>query len=384
MRKKICFVTTVSATIKAFLLDLAQYLVENCDFDVTFICGRDESMFEFTSEHVHYIPIKMKRGFSMDGLSVVIQLYRIFRKEKFDIVQYSTRNAATYGSIAAKLAGVKCRLYCQWGMMFVAMKGLKRVILKMDEKLICLLSNVIEVESHSMYDDAIRYGIYTPEKASIIWNGSACGVDLDKYLVQNKPLWRKEIREKYGVEDNAVVFGYCGRITRDKGLNELFQAFRCVLESRSAYLFIIGSYDNAETIQPELMNWAHSCPNVIFTGFTREVSKHYSALDVFTSLSYREGFGLVVIEAAAMGVPGIVTNVIGQRDTIEDGITGISVPGHDVEHVVEAMAYFIDNPNKAKEMGIAARKNVEQKYEQKELFRRLAEHRCQLLNEGMN
>ena len=208
MRKKICFVTTVSATIKAFLLDFAQYLVENCDFDVTFICGRDESMFEFTSEHVHYIPIKMKRGFSTDGFSVVIQLYRIFRKEKFDIVQYSTRNAATYGSIAAKMAGVKCRLYCQWGMMFVAMKGLKRVILKMDEKLICLLSNVIEVESHSMYDDAIRYEIYTPEKASIIWNGSACGVDLDKYLVQNKPLWRKEIREKYGVEDTAETKRY--------------------------------------------------------------------------------------------------------------------------------------------------------------------------------
>jgi glycosyltransferase involved in cell wall biosynthesis len=103
---------------------------------------------------------------------------------------------------------------------------------------------------------------------------------------------------------------------------------------------------------------------------------------VFTSLSYREGFGLVVIEAAAMGVPGIVSDALGQRDTIEHMKTGYLVRTHSVEDVVEAMNFFIANPEKVQEMGVTARKVVEEQYEQKELFRRLAEHRNQLIEEA--
>ena len=182
------------------------------------------------------------------------------------------------------------------------------------------------------------------------------------------------------------MFGYCGRITRDKGLNELFAAFKLGVENKNqkkeTYLLIIGSNDHAETINPELFAWAKSSPYVKFTGYTDNVPKYYSALDVFTSLSYREGFGLVVIEAAAMGVPGIVSDALGQRDTIEHGKTGYSVRTYHAEDVVEAMNYFIEHPEKAKEMGINARKVVEEKYEQKELFKRLAEHRNLLIEQN--
>ena len=383
MRKKICFCTTIGGTIKAFLIDLSNYLVEHENYDVTWISGEDESLFKYTNEHIHYIPLKMKRGIAMDGIKVIWQMYRIFRREKFDIVQYSTRNAGTYASTASWMAGIKTRLYCQWGMMFIALKGLKRALLKLDEKLIVSLSTVVESESFSMYESAIKHSIYKPEKASVVWYGSACGVNLDKYILSNKPSWRKEIRQKYGISEDARVFGYCGRITRDKGLNELFAAFKLVVENKNqkkeTYLLIIGSNDHAETINPELFAWAKSSPYVKFTGYTDNVPKYYSALDVFTSLSYREGFGLVVIEAAAMGVPGIVSDALGQRDTIEHGKTGYSVRTYHAEDVVEAMNYFIEHPEKAIEMGINARKVVEEKYEQKELFRRLAEHRNLLI-----
>lgn len=383
MRKKICFVTTLSGAIKSFLLDLSHYLVEKENYDVTFICSEDPSLYEYTNDNIHYIPVKMKRGIAFDGISAIYKLYKIFRREKFDIVQYSTRNGGTYASIAAWMARIKTRLYCQWGMMFVALKGFKRALLKWDEKMIVKLSTDIESESFSMYNLAIKHGIYKPEDAMVVWNGSACGVKLEKYVLEDKAVWRKEVREEYGISENALVFGYCGRITRDKGLNELFAAFKKVIENLSvdkeAYLMIIGRNDHAETIDQDLFSWAKSSPYVKFTGFTNNVPKYYSALDVFTSLSYREGFGLVVIEAAAMGVPGIVTDVIGQVDTIEHMKTGYSVPGHDVDHVVEAMNYFIDNPEKAVDMGINARKTVEEKYEQKELFRQLAAHRDQLI-----
>lgn len=380
MRKKICFAVTLAGTYKSFLLELSHYLINECDYDVTVICHKDDSMKELAGEHLHYIPVKMKRGLSLDGVRAIWKMYRVFKKEKFDIVQYSTRNAGTYASVAAWLAGIKCRLYCQWGMMFIALKGFKRFLLWLDEKIITRLSTVIESESFSMYETAISHGVYKREKASVIWNGSACGVNIAKYEMPKKESWRDEIRQKYGIDKDTCVFGYCGRITRDKGMNELFSAFREVLKKRSAYLMIIGSYDNPETINQELFNWAKSCSRVIFTGRTNEVPKYYSALDVFMSLSYREGFGLVVIEAAAMGVPGIVSDALGQRDTIEDRITGIIVPTKNVDKVVDAMVSCIDNPAKVKEMGITARKNVEEKYDQQELFRRLAEHRNQLIS----
>ena len=385
MRKKICFCTTIGGTIKSFLVDLSNYLVEYDNYDVTWISGEDESLFDYTNEHIHYIPLKMKRGIALDGPKVIWQMYRIFKREKFDIVQYSTRNAGTYASIAAWMAGIKTRLYCQWGMMFIALKGFKKALLKLDEKLVVSLSTVVESESFSMYETAIKHGIYKPEKASVIWNGSACGVNLDRYIMANKPTWREEVRKELEISKDARVFGYCGRITRDKGLNELFAAFKTVVEDKNrktdVYLLIIGRNDHAETINPELFAWAKSSPSVKFTGYTINVPKYYSALDVFTSLSYREGFGLVVIEAAAMGVPGIVSDALGQRDTIEHGKTGYSVRTYHAEDVVEAMNYFIEHPEKAIEMGINARKVVEEKFEQKELLRRLAEHRNLLIEQ---
>jgi len=374
-KKKICFCVTISGTYKAFLLDLSHYLIEKHNYDVTVICDTDESMYELTNENLHYIPVKMTRGLSLDGIGVIFRLYKIFKREKFDIVQYSTRNAGTYASIAAWMAGIKCRLYCQWGMMYIALKGFLRFLLWLDEKIITHISTVIESESFSMYETAISRGIYKKDKASVIWNGSACGVNITKYEMPKKAAWREEIRQKYGIEKDACVFGYCGRITRDKGMNELFAAFKELLKTRSAYLMIIGGYDNPETIDQKLFNWAKECPQVVFTGRTNEVPKYYSALDVFMSLSYREGFGLVVIEAAAMGVPGIVSDALGQRDTIDNQETGLLVRTKNVDDVIKAMETCIEHPEKVIEMGVKARKCVEEKYDQQELFRQLAEHR---------
>ena len=382
MRKKICFCTTIGSTI-GFVTELSKYLVEHENYDVTWIAGDDERLNKYVGEHIHFIPLRMKRGISFDGPLVIWKMFRIFRREKFDIVQYSTRNAGTYASIAAWMAGIKVRLYCQWGMMFIALKGFKRALLKWDEKLIVSLSTVVESESFSMYETAIKHGIYKPEKASVIWNGSACGVNLDRYILANKAEWRKEVRQEFGIGKDARVFGYCGRITRDKGLNELFAAFKEIIDNpdrnTEVYLMIIGRDDHSETIDPILFAWAKTSPFVKFTGYTNNVPRYYSALDVFTSLSYREGFGLVVIEAAAMGVPGIVSDALGQRDTIEHMKTGYLVRTYSIDDVVQAMSFFIEHPEKASEMGVRARAIVEEKYEQRELLRQLAEHRNQLI-----
>lgn len=387
MRKKICFVTTLAGTIESFLLDLTDYLVEHEEYDVTFISDTSDLLLKYTNEHIHYIPVPMKRGLSLDGPKAIVRLYKIFYREKFDIVQYSTKNAGTYASVAAWMAKVPCRLYCQWGMMFAALKGFKRALLKLDEKIICGRSTVIEVESNSVRNKAIECGIYKPEKASVIWNGSACGVKLENYDLSKREQWRHEVRAKYNIPCDAVVFGWCGRITRDKGHNELFAAFREIVKNnKNTRLLMVGAYDNVETIDKELFIWAQNCPEVIFTGRVprEEVQVMYSAMDVFCSLSYREGFGLVVIEAAAMQLPGIVTDSLGQIDTHENMVTGLTVRRMCVPDVISAMQFYIDNPDKCIEMGIKARKEVEEKYEQKELLKRLAAHRNELIGNQAN
>lgn len=200
--------------------------------------------------------------------------------------------------------------------------------------------------------------------------------------MDNRDKWRAEVRKQYGIPEDSVVFGWCGRITRDKGHNELFEAFREINKTdKSARLLMVGDYDNVETIDKELFEWTKACPEVVFTGRVPfdMVQNMYSAMDVFCSLSYREGFGLVVIEAAAMGLPGIVTDVPGQMDTIESNVTGISVHDHDVKTVVDAMKFYINNPVRLKEMGKEARKQVEEKYDQKVLFEKLAKHRNEII-----
>ncbi len=382
--KKICFVTTISITIKAFLLDFARYLVENHGYDVTFICDTDESFSQYCTRHIHYIPVKMKRGISFDGLSTIIKLTKIFKEQKFDIVQYATPNASVYASTAARIAGIKNRLYTHWGSRYMGFEGgIGYYIFKTLEKVTCKNSTTVETESFSLLDFSVKDGLYSKEQASVIWNGSACGVKLEDYDLTQRKGWRKRIREKYNIPEDCVVFGWCGRITRDKGHNELFEAFKLLNGSyKNARLLMVGRYDDAETINRELLKWAEDCKEVIFTGSVPndQVPMMYSAMDVFCSLSYREGFGLVVIEAAAMGLPSIVTDVPGQIDTVIKDKTGLLVPARQVEPVVEAMQYYAINPEKIVEMGEDARKFIEENFEQKKLFKLLAEHRNNILH----
>lgn len=379
--KKICFVTTVSITIKSFLIELSKYLVENGDYDVTFICNTDESMYQYCTDRIHYIPVAMTRGVSFDGLKVIKQLKKIFQAEQFDIIQYSTPNASLYASIAAKQAGCENRLYCQWGIRYMGFeKGIKRAIFKFLEKKVCKNSTVIECESNSLYRFSVEEKLYPAQKASVVLHGSACGVNLDRYDLSQRETWRKELRARYGISDSTCVFGYVGRITQDKGINELLEAFRKVLQtSDDVRLMLIGTIDDSGSMNPELLNWAQSSPNVIFVDWTDKIQQYYCALDVFASLSYREGFGLVVIEAAAMELPAIVTNVPGQKDTITDGEEGVLVTVKNVDDVVSAMQFYIQNPEKRCVMGKKARKSVEEKYEQTKLFQALAHNRDLLI-----
>lgn len=377
--KKICFVTTVSITLKAFILETAKYIHNNTDWDITFLCDYDEDFANSLPEYIHYIPVSMERGISISGIKAMIEMEKIFKREKFDLIQYSTPNASLYASIAGKLAKVPVRLYCQWGMVFVGFTGIKRKIFKLEEKLVCKLSTWIEPDSKSNLDFAHSEGLYPENKGSVIWNGSACGVDLSKFDISKKSEYREKIREEYNIPQNAYVFGFVGRITRDKGINELLSAYK-QLKSEDTYLLMVGSEEIDENIDKSLFDWSKNDAHIVYTGRTNVVEQYLSAMDCYILPSYREGFGMGVVEAEAMGVPVIVTDIPGPTDAMIKNETGLIVKKADVDTLVDAMKKLLNDEQLCKIYGVNAVDFAKNNFEQKKLFEHILEDRKRLLN----
>lgn len=173
--KKICFITTVPGTLESFVIKTAEYLHNSGEFDVTFVCDADDRFAESLPDYIHYRPVPMKRGINLGGIKAIRQMKKLFKEEKFDIVQYSTPNASLYASIAAKSAKIPVRLYCQWGIVYVAFSGIKRKIFKCIEKKVCKLSTWIEPDSFGNLRFSRAEGLYNESKNSVI-EAEAMGV----------------------------------------------------------------------------------------------------------------------------------------------------------------------------------------------------------------
>lgn len=380
--KKICFVATVSMTLKAFVIDLAKYIHDHSDYEITFICNDDPVFAASLPEYIKFIPVPMERGISIGGIGAMMKMVKIFCQEKFDVVQYSTPNASFYASLAAWLAHVPVRLYCQWGMAYVGFQGAKRKIFKAIEKTVCTLSTWVEPDSHGNLDFCHAEGLYPAEKGSVIWNGSASGVDLKKFDITNRESWRKAKRQECGIPDNAFVYGFIGRITGDKGVNELFTAFRNVWKQNpNVYLMLVGNPEKADSVDADLYTWAEQETHVLFCGFTNVVEQYLSAMDVYVLPSYREGFGSAVIEAEAMGLPVIVTDIPGPTNAMLRDETGLVVPKKDTAALKEAMQKLLYNSQLCQKFGENGYKFASEKFEQNTLFGYILEDRKRLLGE---
>ena len=382
MPKKICFITTTPGTLEAFVFPLAEYLHTHTNWEITFITGMDEDYVNPLPEGVRVLKVHMHRGMCFDGMNAIRELKAIFKREKFDLVQYSTPNASLYASVAAKLSGVPVRLYCQWGIAYVGFHGLKRKVFKTIEKTVCRLSTWVEPDSRGNLRFSHEEGLYPEEKGSVIWNGSAAGVKLDKFDISQRNDWRMAIREKCGIPMDACVFGFIGRITRDKGVNELFAAYRQVLaEMPDSWLLVVGGTDKSGSMNEELLAWAKAESHVRFFDWTNVVEQFMSAMDVFILPSYREGFGAVVVEAESMGLPVIVSNIPGPTDGMREGETGLIVKKADVETLTEAMRRLGNDKELREKFAANARPFVENNFEQSELMRRIMEDRKHLMGD---
>ena len=378
--KKICFVTTIYGTYCAFLKSFATYLHETGEYDIYLICNEEDCIIDDIQDFVTYLPVKMDRGVSLSAFSSIRAITKIIKENKFDIVQYSTPNAAFYTSIAAKKAKVPVRLYCQWGIRYMGFEGWKRLLFKILEKITCDNSTYIEVESHNIRNFSLEEKLYTADRSCVIWNGSASGVNLKKFNASRNDEWRKEVRASLNINEDDVVFSFAARLTADKGINELLEAFlNLTKKHNNIKLIVMGGMDNEGSLNDNLMKESQASNNIVFTGNVPDVERYNGASDVFVSPSYREGFGLVVIEAEAMGIPAIVSNVPGQIDAIVPNETGLYCEVKSAKSLEEAMERLIIDADLRKTLGANAKKFVEENFEQTKLFSHLKEHRDQLV-----
>ncbi len=380
MALKICFNTTIFITLKTFLTKQSEYLVSQ-GWDVTWICGNEPPDKESVPTKVKLIVIPMKRGNDFFGAPrTVWLLFKHYKTEKYDIVQYSTPNASLYASIASRLAGIRIRVYGQWGIRYVAFGGFPRILYKQFEKMTCRNSTIIEPDSKSNLYFSGEERLYPVTKGRVIWNGSACGVDLKRFDIQKKDNWRRATRETLGYVENDIVIGFVGSIAKEKGLNELLKACQIIFSQKGNYrLLMVGYKESYHTIRPELREWLENSPWVTVLPPSNEIAQYMASMDIFSLPSYREGFGMVVVEAEAMGIPVIVSDVPGPIDGMQNGVTGLVVPVKNSEKLAEAISLLGNDDTKRLEFGKNAVTFVHEKFEQNEFLKKVVEDKVSLI-----
>lgn len=377
--KKICYITTVALSIRSFFIPQLKHLAEN-GYDVTVICSPDENLQRDLGETVKYIPLSIARGVSPMTLGrSIAELHKVFKREKFDIVQYSTPNAGFCASIAAKFAGVRIRNYHLMGLRYLGFGGIARKLFKMLEKISCTLSSHIECVTPSNLELCIKEKLFKPEKGTIVWNGSTGGVNMERFNVNCRRKWHDEIRNELGIGEDEFVFGFVGRLTRDKGVNEMLEAFRKIDDKSK--LLIVGVREGTDTLEPELWNYAEENDRVIILDFKNDIERYYSAMDLLLLPSYREGFGMVIAEAAAVGTPAIVSNIQGPIDVIDKGQTALTVEVRNAVDLRNKMEYIMHNPNILSNMSANCAEYIKEKFDSKVLNEKILERKDKLLGE---
>lgn len=381
-KPKIAILTTVSITIKAFYAGYVEAL-NKANIETTVICADDPDLRHFLPCETNFIPLEFTRVLNpLKDLKVLWQLFRIFRRERFDLVQYSTLKAALLGSIASFFARAPIRIYAVWGFYFEGQEGIKKILFRFLDKITCFLSTLISPDAHEMVDFAEKQGLTKRSKCEVILNGSACGVDLEQFNPQKNWHHREQMRSRLKIPLDSVVIGVFGRLTGDKGVNEIVAAFRQLTQQlNNVFLLVVGKQEEKDRLLPQTEQAIRNHPQIRTLGWQKTLLPYYATIDIFCLPSYREGFPQSPLEAQAMELPVVSTNVIGPRESVEDGETGFLVEPKSSKALIEPLKKLILDAELRKQMGQKGRGRIKQKFDSKDVIRAIVEHRLKLLSE---
>lgn len=369
MKRKFFIVTTIPNSLVFFE---GQYELLNKIYDVTAISSQKEKLKEFgNSRHLNTHFIHMEREISiLTDFIGLISFIKYFKSEKPYIVHGNTPKGSLLSMLAAWLTNVPVRIYMCHGLRYQGCTGLKRKLLMVMEWISCHCATKVMTVSKGVADVLLSDGI-SNKKPIIIWNGSVSGLNIEKFNPANFGD-HETLREQWGLTADNFVLTFVGRIVRDKGINELVNAFSVLSKKYSNMrLLLIGRIEDlGNPISNESKEEIEGNPAIIATGPQYNVPEFLSISDLFVFPSYREGFGLSVMEAGAMGVPAISTDIIGCNEVIEDGKTGLLIPAHSSDAIVHAVEKLYNNKELFNSIKSNCRLSVVERYEQKTLWKK--------------
>lgn len=318
-------------------------------------------------ENVKFHIVEMKRSISpIRDLMSIINMYRLLRKEKPYIIHSMTPKAGMVSMIASFFARVPHRIHTFTGLIFPTCTGLKKKILIGVDKITCLCSTKIIPEGKGVKDDLLNNSI-TKKQLAVIGNGNVNGIDTSHFsrdIISSTNL--NQLKAKLGIKVDEFVFLSVGRVVRDKGIIELITAFkRLSLMYPKLRLVILGDFErNLDPIPDEIEQEIINNKSIIYCGYENDVRPYFAISDVFVFPSYREGFPNVVLQAGAMEIPSIVTDINGSNEIIENGVNGLIIPSKDSSVLFEKMQHLYLNNNELIELKNNCRNIIVEKYEQ--------------------
>ena len=362
--KKIIRATTAPQSLTGFCTGLLRELSNKYEVVALSSPGPEMQVIE-EQEGVRTIAVPMERRISLlKDLKALCKLVRVFAKERPDMIHSMTPKAGLLCMVAAWVTRVPVRVHTFTGLVFPTAVGLKKRILMLTDKLTCACATHVIPEGEGVKSDLVNHHI-TKKPMKVLGYGNIRGVDMD-YYSRNA-----DVQAAAGGlrDESRFTFLYVGRIVRDKGINELVSAFQKLFQDfPQVRLVLVGAReDDLDPIPPSTVDVIERSENIFAVGRKEGVDllAWYAAADCFVFPSYREGFPNTVLEAGAMGLPCIVTDINGSREIITDGYNGLIVPPRDEEALNQAMRLMVDNPQERERMASVARERIAMRFEQK-------------------
>ena len=327
---KLIHVFSIFGTAESFFDGQFKYLTDQ-GYEIVVVSSDAPNTGAFCKRNgVRFVPLNIPRSVSPKAIAKAVKsICSLIRKEKADAVFGHTPVGSLCAMIAAKLCGVKNRVYYRHGLIYTTMQGLKRTIFKKEEEFVASLATSVINVSHSLSKLAVVDGLNKAEKQYVIGHGTCGGIDAHNIFNPslNDQDRLAELKEKFGLTDVDIIFGFCGRICNDKGIPELVDAFELFQKRHTdikTKLLFIGDFDIRDGISEEKKRQIESNENIVISGYIdkSDIPYYYSTLDVFVFPSHREGFGMCVVEASAMEKPILDSRSHGCIDAIVEHETG--------------------------------------------------------------
>jgi len=349
----------------------------NQKFEVIAVSGQDAHLETVAKrEGVKTVAVSMSRSISpIKDMVSLLKLYFLFRREKPYIVHSITPKAGLLSMTAAYFARVPVRIHTFTGLIFPSKTGmLQRVLIAMD-KLVCFFATTIYPEGNGVKNDLIHYKI-TKKPLHIIANGNVNGIDVDYFHPNSVSEIEKEtLRKELDFLETDFVFVFVGRLVKDKGINELIEAFEVLSHNNKAVkLLLVGPFESdLDPLKESTVQAIESNGSIVSVGFQNDIRPYLAVSNCLVFPSYREGFPNVVLQAGAMNLPSIVSDINGCNEIIQDAKNGIIIPVKDSVAILNAMQLVYNDANFYHVLKVNSRPQIVALYEQKIVWEALVD-----------